>query len=75
MTMGAMRSGAIRVADDLEEVSEEFGGYVWDSRCEEDRPVKVSDHAMDAMRYFVKTMRVYNREEPYTSVLDGRTYR
>lgn len=75
MTMGAMRSGAIRVADDLEEVSEEFGGYVWDSRGEEDRPVKVADHAMDAMRYFVKTMRVYNREKPYTSVLDGRTYR
>lgn len=75
MTMGAMRTGAIRVADDLEEVSEEFGGYVWDSRGEEDRPVKVADHAMDAMRYFVKTMRVYNREKPYTSVLDGRTYR
>lgn len=75
MTMGAMRSGAIRVADDLEEVSEEFGGYVWDSRGEEDRPVKVADHAMDAIRYFVKTMRVYNREKPYTSVLDGRTYR
>ena len=75
MTMGAMKAGAIKVADDLEPISEEFGGYVWDSRSEEDRPVKVSDHAMDAMRYFVKTMRVYNREKPYTSVLDGRTYR
>ena len=75
MTMGAMRKGAIRVADDLEEVSDEFGGYVWDSNGEEDRPMKVADHAMDAIRYFVKTMRVYNREKPYTSVLDGRTYR
>lgn len=75
MTMGAMRTGAIRIDDDLEAVADEFGGYVWDSRGEEDRPVKVADHAMDAMRYFVKTMRVYNREKPYTSVLDGRTYR
>lgn len=75
MTMGAMRTGAIRIADDLEAVADEFGGYVWDSRGEEDRPVKVADHAMDAMRYFVKTMRVYNREKPYKSVLDGRTYR
>ena len=29
MTMGAMRTGAIRVSDELEELSEEFGGYVW----------------------------------------------
>lgn len=36
----------------------EAGGYVWDSSEKVEKPVKVADHAMDAMRYFVKTMRV-----------------
>ena len=40
----------------------EFGGYVWDENEEKDKPVKENDHAMDAMRYFVKTMRVYRAD-------------
>lgn len=74
-TMAAMSRGLFRVSRELSPVIDEFAGYVWDSRGEEDRPVKVADHAMDAMRYFVETMRVYNRVTPYKSVLDGRTYR
>lgn len=37
----------------------EFGLYLWDSKAAdkgEDLPLKVNDHAMDAIRYFVKTM-------------------
>lgn len=41
----------------------EAGGYVWDDKNdnkekEEEKPLKVADHLMDACRYFVKTMRV-----------------
>ena len=37
----------------------ELDGYVWDesaARMGEERPVKMNDHAMDAMRYLVKTV-------------------
>lgn len=34
----------------------ELGLYMWDSRSAKDQVVKENDHAMDAMRYFVKTV-------------------
>lgn len=36
----------------------EAGGYVWDDKADDEKPLKVADHAMDATRYFIKTMRV-----------------
>ena len=39
----------------------EAGGYVWDNSSEEEKPVKIADHSMDSMRYFVKTMRIARR--------------
>lgn len=35
---------------------------------DEDAPLKENDHAMDAVRYFVRTMRLVKRadEKPYT---------
>lgn len=37
----------------------ELGGYVWDeSHGDGERPLKVDDHACDAMRYLVATERV-----------------
>lgn len=36
----------------------EFNSYAWDQKASEageDRPIKENDHAMDAVRYFVKT--------------------
>ena len=45
----------------------EFGGYIWDSTGD-DRPVKENDHAMDAIRYFVRTKRLVKPEPAaYTS--------
>ena len=35
----------------------EAGGYVWDDTVDE-HPVKVDDHLMDSMRYFVETKRI-----------------
>lgn len=37
---------------------DEFGTYSWDKKASErgeDAPIKVNDHSMDAVRYFVKT--------------------
>ena len=37
----------------------EIGGYVWDEKAKlrgEEKPVKINDHAMDAMRYFINTI-------------------
>lgn len=40
----------------------EFGLYAWDEKAAEDKPLKVNDHAMDAVRYFVQTMGVYRKK-------------
>ena len=42
----------------------EFGLYMWDEKAAdegEDVPLKVNDHAMDAIRYFVKTLGLVRR--------------
>lgn len=45
---------------------EEFSIYSWDEKASskgEDRPVKAHDHGMDAVRYFVKTMKLSKRDK------------
>lgn len=45
----------------------EFGLYAWDAKAAErgeDKPIKTNDHGMDAVRYFVKTMRLAKQTEP-----------
>lgn len=46
----------------------EFGVYAWDSKAAArgiDAPVKENDHAMDAIRYFVKTKNLVRIPKPY----------
>lgn len=57
-TATAMQLGRIRINENLKPIIKEFEGYVWDDNQAEDRPVKVNDHAMDSIRYFVKTMHI-----------------
>lgn len=57
-TATAMRTGVIKISPSLKNWQMEAGGYVWDDSALDDRPVKVNDHLMDAMRYFVKTMHI-----------------
>ena len=43
---------------------EEYGEYAWDEKAAErgeDIPLKTSDHAMDATRYFVHTVLAKSR--------------
>lgn len=70
----AMQSGLIGIADDLESVRSEFEQYVWDDK-KDDTPVKANDHAMDALRYFVRTKRVVRKTEAYQSPFNRRMER
>jgi hypothetical protein len=57
-TNTAIKCGLIRVDEGIEEGKSEAGGYVWDETSEEEKPIKVGDHYMDATRYFVKTNKI-----------------
>lgn len=66
-TATCMKSGKIKLAPNLKNLMKEIEGYVWDERSGEDRPVKDNDHLMDAMRYFVRTMRLTKPATDYES--------
>ena len=36
----------------------EFGLYRWDEKASDDKPLKENDHALDAVRYLVKTLHI-----------------
>lgn len=60
-TATAMQTGLVKFSPKLKHWRMEVEGYTWDETSSEDRPVKVNDHAQDAARYFVKTMKVIRR--------------
>lgn len=60
-TAVALQVGLIKIASSLENWKAEAGGYVWEENNGEERPVKVADHLMDAMRYFVETTKIVQR--------------
>ena len=53
-----MACGAIKISARLKNTIAEMQGYVWDDKAGGESPLKENDHSMDAMRYFVKTMRI-----------------
>lgn len=56
---GLLNAGKIVFADSCKETEKEFASYVWDEKAGErgeDKPVKQSDHCMDAVRYFCYTI-------------------
>lgn len=70
-TASAMRQGKIKISRACKSTVHELQGYVWDEKAVEDTPVKLNDHAMDAMRYFVKTKRVVKVDTGYKSIFGG----
>ena len=51
--------GKIRVNESCENLLDEFGAYSWDEKAADagvEKPIKTSDHACDALRYFVNTV-------------------
>lgn len=65
-----LQNGTVKISNECKDMKVEFGGYVWDDK-EDDKPVKVNDHLMDAMRYFVKTKRLVKPHIEYKSVFGG----
>ena len=64
-TASAMRKGLIKVSSKMKAWQNEAAGYSWDDKSSVDVPVKDNDHAMDATRYFVKTMKINDVKKPY----------
>ena len=64
-TASAMRTGKIKISHRLKAWQKEVAGYAWDDKSNEDKPIKVNDHAMDAMRYMVTTSRVNKEKSSY----------
>ncbi len=59
-TAACLQAGLVRIGRSAcPSLVSELGGYVWDeSHGDGERPLKVDDHACDALRYFVATMRI-----------------
>ena len=57
-TATALKTGKVKICDCCASTIREIQGYVWDDEAINDTPVKINDHAMDALRYFVKTKRI-----------------
>lgn len=62
-TAVCMQRGVVRVGRGCRSLVKELGGYVWDDDASGDAPLKVDDHACDAMRYLVATMRLKQRSD------------
>lgn len=73
-TAQCLQSGKVKVYElACPNMKKEFQGYVWDSHEGADRPIKINDHAMDAMRYFVKSKHLARPERPeYQSPFNRR---
>lgn len=63
-TATCLQTGKIKVSASCKNWIKEAQGYVWDD-SDDDRPLKINDHAMDAMRYFVKTMHISKPQSTY----------
>ncbi len=58
-TQAWLGTGKMQIADHLAPVLREMGSYAWDDKWAEkgeDKPVKIEDHACDALRYFVASV-------------------
>lgn len=54
-TSSLLQMQYLHICDTCTDIIREFGVYRWDESAAEDRPIKENDHAMDDMRYFVRT--------------------
>lgn len=52
-----LQTGRLKIYKDCKHTLEEFGVYAWDPD-KDDTVLKVNDHCMDAIRYFVRTKRL-----------------
>ena len=62
-TASCLQDGKIMFNDCCKDTIKEFGLYSWDEKATEDKVIKDNDHAMDAVRYFVETKRIYKNKQ------------
>lgn len=55
-TSSLLRAGRLHFAESCRDTFREFSLYRWDEKSGKDAVIKENDHAMDDMRYFVKTI-------------------
>lgn len=70
-TATCLQTGKIKISPKCKNTIKEMQGYVWDSDANEDKPIKVNDHACDALRYFTKTMKIAKPKREYTPIYRG----
>lgn len=76
-TATALTEGYVKVcADACPNLVREFGLYVWsDKPSEKDKVVKENDHAMDALRYGVETMELFEKKPDYVPLAQRKRLR
>lgn len=57
-----LNDGTLKINDCCKRTIQEFGAYAWDDKAKEDKVLKVNDHAMDGIRYFVQTMQIWRKK-------------
>ena len=67
-TAVCMQMGFVKILRSCANWIKEAGGYVWDDKSEDERPVKVADHLMDSTRYFCKTMRIAAKNRQHSMI-------
>lgn len=67
-TATSLQTGKLKITPNCKNLIKEMQGYVWDSDANEDKPVKVNDHAVDSLRYFTKTMHIAKPKREYTPI-------
>lgn len=70
-TATAMQTGRIKISPRLKNWRKEADGYAWDDSSGEDRPIKVNDHLMDSMRYFVRTFQIMARKKREVNAIEN----
>lgn len=60
-TANALENGYLVISPACKAWRSEASGYIWNDKAQDDEPVKVNDHLMDATRYFVKTMHLIRK--------------
>lgn len=59
-----IHAGLVKIAEGCTSTIAEMGLYRWDEKAGRDAPIKENDHAMDAMRYGVRTVVKYELPMP-----------
>ena len=65
-TAVGLQTGKLKILRSCKNWQKEAGGYVWDDKAGDERPVKLDDHLMDSTRYFVKTKRIAAPQRQYS---------